>query len=170
MNKLNLFIMLFVALLASFVTQAIMAYSSSSESTTGDTNKKIYANGFVLLDKEGRERGWFKIDENGQPVLALRREDGSDFISLCVRDNMPYIALSDEEGTPRVSMGMTIKEYPYISVNYPNGSRAAVMELVRDVPSISVNDDAGKKAVEMTRDPENVIKILQTDGSYKIIR
>lgn len=170
MNKPKIIAAILVSMLASFLTQAIIAYSSSQDGAVSDKNKIIYARAFYLVDSGGKQKGSMKLDKIGVPSVTLLRESNNRLISIDLMMNNPYVSLNRKSGNSGVGMNISLGNYPTIGVGYRNGISAAELKLSRTIPLVSINHAGGKSAIEMLSWIANGIRISQPGNKYKIIR
>lgn len=170
MNKPKIIAAILVSMLASFLTQAIIAYSSSRDGAVSDKSKIIYARAFYLVDSGGKQKGSMKIDKIGLPSVTLLRESNNQLISIDLMMNNPYVSLNRKSGNPGVGMNISLGNYPNVGVDYRNGISAAELKLSRTIPLVSINHAGGKSAIEMLSWIANGIRISQPGNKYRIIR
>jgi len=170
MNKPKIIAAILVSMLASFLTQAIIAYSSSRDGAVSDKSKIIYAKAYYLVDSGGKQRGSMEIENNGVPRVALLREQNDRLISISMMMNNPYVSLNRKSGNSGVGMNILLGNYPNVGVDYRNGISAAELKLSRTIPLVSINHAGGKSAIEMLSWIANGIRISQPGNKYKIIR
>ena len=146
--------------------------------------ERVYAEGFVLVDKKGREYGNLSISD-GVPVLRLNSKDEKDSVMLSLEmlaffvNNKPVASLSaaekhrglllnGEQGSASLKMGSQGNE-PSLGLKDGQGNSAWLRIGVEGLNGLSIRGEKAKSRVDLTISPDSWCRLalggIEKEGS-----
>ena len=81
------------------------------------------ANQFTLVDKNGKTRGVWEVNDNNVVNMKFYDENKNENINMSIQNNgCPSLMFFDKSNIPRICLGLDKKNYPIVSLFDENGN------------------------------------------------
>jgi len=127
---------------------------------------------FVLVGRDGKPRGAMTTTEENEPAVALFDEAGTQRVSLGVADDGGAgLSLFDARGEMCVSLGTDATGDPGLVLWDSAGKVRATLQMADNSPRLSLYDTEENERGVLTLHPDGTaqLALIKADGSKKTL-
>jgi len=168
MMRYRCYLFILAVIFSGFLGGAFYSYLSQNIVFANTRNNNYNPDSITIVDKNGKQRIFMGLDENDNPIIALKDVSGDIRAYIALASSSPIISLRDKNGTGRLIANVTQDGDPSIALLDDKKQIRLAAMLSNYGPYLSFFDDALKARVAIKMDKEQgpVIALSHRDGQF----